>query len=58
MFIGICHDLAESVVGDIPTYANVPKVESINEFRGLYKTFPLIHCRPEKPARIKRLSLY
>ncbi|SMY30113.1 unnamed protein product [Zymoseptoria tritici ST99CH_1A5] len=27
MFIGLCHDLAESVVGDIPTYAGVPKEE-------------------------------
>lgn len=25
MFIGLCYDLAESVVGDIPTYAGVPK---------------------------------
>ncbi|OAA60576.1 HD domain protein [Niveomyces insectorum RCEF 264] len=25
VFIGLCHDLAESVVGDIPTYAGVPK---------------------------------
>ncbi|KAF2834181.1 P-loop containing nucleoside triphosphate hydrolase protein [Patellaria atrata CBS 101060] len=25
MFIGLCHDLAESVVGDIPTYAGMSK---------------------------------
>ncbi|KAF2259147.1 P-loop containing nucleoside triphosphate hydrolase protein [Lojkania enalia] len=25
MFIGLCHDLAESVVGDIPTYAGISK---------------------------------
>jgi 5'-deoxynucleotidase YfbR-like HD superfamily hydrolase len=30
MFIGLCHDLAESVVGDIPTYADVPKGGQIN----------------------------
>ena len=36
MFIGLCHDLAESVVGDIPTYAGVSKgkhVKSIADQR-------------------------
>ncbi|EGP82404.1 uncharacterized protein MYCGRDRAFT_51654, partial [Zymoseptoria tritici IPO323] len=27
MFIGLCYDLVESVVGDILTYAGVPKEE-------------------------------
>ncbi|EGP82439.1 uncharacterized protein MYCGRDRAFT_51590, partial [Zymoseptoria tritici IPO323] len=27
IFIGLYYDLAESVVGDIPTYAGVPKEE-------------------------------
>lgn len=25
MFLGHCHDMAESVVGDIPTFAGMPK---------------------------------
>ncbi|KAF1817552.1 hypothetical protein P152DRAFT_386946, partial [Eremomyces bilateralis CBS 781.70] len=25
MFIGLVHDLGESVVGDIPTFAGIPK---------------------------------
>lgn len=25
IFLALCHDMGESVVGDIPTYADVPK---------------------------------
>ena len=51
MFIGLCHDLAESVVGDIPTYAGVPK--------GMMMTFPVsIQYSPvaEKKHRLEELG--
>lgn len=42
MFIGLCHDLAESVVGDIPTYAGVSKggqIKSVANHHSMTDTY-------------------
>ena len=33
MFLALCHDMAESYVGDVPTYAGVPKGQCVSPVR-------------------------
>lgn len=55
MFIGLCHDLAESVVGDIPTYAGVPKGERARV--GVTVCFALWHIITSSPTQGLRSAL-
>lgn len=55
MKMALFHDLAESVIGDIPTFANVPKGRHSNDsiiFR------MLINIRSEVLHGAERISIY
>ncbi|OJD26706.1 hypothetical protein ACJ73_01914 [Blastomyces percursus] len=47
IFLALCHDMAESVVGDIPTYAGVPKEHKRKlEDSGFRYISNLLHFKP------------
>lgn len=55
ILLALCHDMAEAVAGDIPTYENVAPGKHISALTVLRK---LTACRNEAPARIGWSSVY